>query len=204
MGSDGARVTLPVEKGKRGARTICRSELARDLLILESRSQPSCLGSDYRMWRGRKKLCVVYDCFAAGRSLAVLVNGYGGRGARKFVGASLPRDLLILESRSQPSCLGSDYRMWRGRKKLCVVYDCFAAGRSLAVLVNCYGGRARRSFGRSCRRLRSFLQAKKKTLIIKVFLKMVPRGGLYQPSNNGAFSMIFSRGIQEGIQGCKH
>ncbi len=119
MGSDGARVTLPVEKGKRGARTICRSELARDLLILESRSQPSCLGSDYRMWRGRKKLCVVYDCFAAGRSLAVLVN--------------------------------------------------------------CYGGRARRSFGRSCRRLRSFLQAKKKTLIIKVFLKMVPRGRLELP-----------------------
>ena len=28
MGSDGARVTLPVEKGKRGARAICRSELA--------------------------------------------------------------------------------------------------------------------------------------------------------------------------------
>ena len=80
MGSDGARVTLPVEKGKRGARAICRSELA---------SRSFDLGEPLAAFVPRQRLQAAwlrnnYDCFAAGRSLAVLVNGYRG-GARHLL-----------------------------------------------------------------------------------------------------------------------
>ena len=95
MGSDGARVTLPVEKGKRGARAICRSELASrcfDLgeplaaFVPRQRLQDAEGGEKRSVW--------IFDCFAAGRGLAVLVNCYREGRDAVFVGAAEGCDLF--------------------------------------------------------------------------------------------------------------
>jgi hypothetical protein len=92
--------------------------LPRDLLIFNTHR----VGADEV-----RRLRAFYGCFATGRSLAKLVNCY--RDLVPSVGASLPRDLLTFNTHR----VGADEV-----RRLRAFYGCFATGRSLAKLVNCY------------------------------------------------------------------
>ncbi|XOQ66201.1 MAG: hypothetical protein ACFWT5_06085 [Pseudomonas helleri] len=113
------------------------ASLPRDLLIFNTHR----VGADEA-----RRLRAFHGCFATGRSLAKLVNCYRDHApplnfnthlvpqqrlqkSHSPVGASLSRDLLIFYT----YLVGADEV-----RRLRAFYGCFATGRSLAKLVNCY------------------------------------------------------------------